>query len=74
MPNDTAIELTHSESTAHSGRNETLSNVSVTFRLPFRMTGVRGRSSWIGSGEVEVGMFVLDYKREVLCLCGQLYD
>ncbi|EKM54028.1 uncharacterized protein PHACADRAFT_257609 [Phanerochaete carnosa HHB-10118-sp] len=47
-------------------RNLTVSETSATFRVPFKMTGIKGRDTIIGSSENVINMLVFDYKSAVL--------
>jgi hypothetical protein len=36
--------------------------MTFTFRVPFKMTGIKGRATTIGNGEHIINMLVFDYK------------
>lgn len=44
-----------------SDRNQVFSEMTVSFRVPIKTTGIRGVDSLIGNGEHIVNLFVLDY-------------
>ena len=57
-----AFDSTYVAKISVSSRNQNLSDVSVTFRVPFKMTGIKGRDTTIGNGENVISMLVFDYK------------
>lgn len=51
---------------AEVARNKPIKDLTVTFRVPFKRAGIRGRDTTIGTAENVISMFVFDFMNAML--------